>query len=58
MTYRTYNDFLVCDFVDAFDYFDVELQKYPGQGLGLSIVGRRLERCACQVQTCSNFVLI
>ncbi len=33
------NDCLL--FVDAFDYFEVELQKYPGQGLGLSIVGRR-----------------
>ena len=28
-------------FVEAFEYLTLDLNKVPGQGLGLSIVGRR-----------------
>ena len=36
-----FNSRYVCSFTEAFEYITLDLTKVPGQGLGLSIVGRR-----------------
>lgn len=36
-----FNSRYVCSFTEAFEYITLDLNKVPGHGLGLSIVGRR-----------------